>query len=217
MKKVLLSAAAIFAFGFANAQSTDAESTGFGFSQGNILLEGNLMFNSSKEEVEGFEVKESNFNFNPKAGYFVTDKLAVGLELMVGSGKEEETTPFGTEEFKTNNFGAGVFARYYFLELGERFKTYTEFGVGFGSQKGEFEGEEVFKDNYFRAGLDLGINYFITDSFAINFGLANIIGFNSTKNEEPGQPDFKTNEFNANINVFRNFFDTPTFGLTYKF
>lgn len=218
MKKVILSAAALFAFAFANAQETTTETPAFGFSAGNIIIEGNLQFSASKDEDATGEVKEGTFNFNPKAGYFLTDKFAVGVELGIGSNKTE-TTPVGgpTVEEKSNNFNAGVFGRYYFLDLGQRFKTYAEVGLGFGSEKFETDGTETSKDNYFGAGLDLGINYFVTKSFAINFGLANVLSFNSTKTEFPGGGEVKGNDIEGNFNVFNNFFDTATFGLTYKF
>ncbi len=218
MKKVILSVAAMFAIGFANAQEVETTANEFGFKQGNFLLEGNLQFNSSKEENDATEVKTSSFNFSPKAGYFISDKIAVGIELGIGSGKEETTvTGVGSSEETSSSFNAGVFARYYFLDLGKRFKTYTEAGVGFGSSKFEEDGEETSKDNGFNIGIDLGINYFVTESFAINFGLADVLSFNSTKTEFPGGGETKDNSFNGNINVFNNFFDTPTFGLTYKF
>ncbi|TWI09278.1 outer membrane protein, partial [Flavobacterium cauense R2A-7] len=115
------------------------------------------------------------------------------------------------------SFGAGVFARYYFLDLGQRFKTYAEAGLGFGSQKWETNGTETRKDSNFGLGIDLGMNYFVTEKMAINFGLANVLGFNSGKSEFPGGGETKSSSVNGNFNVFNNFFDTPTFGLTYKF
>ncbi|KGO78575.1 hypothetical protein Q762_15155, partial [Flavobacterium cauense R2A-7] len=155
-------------------------------------------------------------NFNPKAGYFLTDKIAVGVELNLASGKTEVTdmtvTPNVTNEGKTNSFGAGVFARYYFLDLGQRFKTYAEAGLGFGSQKWETNGTETRKDSNFGLGIDLGMNYFVTEKMAINFGLANVLGFNSGKSEFPGGGETKSSSVNGNFNVFNNFFDTPTFG-----
>ncbi|KGO79406.1 hypothetical protein Q762_14430, partial [Flavobacterium cauense R2A-7] len=75
MKKIILSVAAVFAFGFANAQEEVKEAKGFGFSKGNIMVEGNLGFSTGKS-TDSFggtdmeETKTSSFNFNPKAGYF---------------------------------------------------------------------------------------------------------------------------------------------------
>ncbi|MGV3460566.1 MAG: outer membrane beta-barrel protein [Flavobacterium sp.] len=218
MKKVILSAAAIVAIAF-SAKAQEAETPAFGFSAGNIIVEGNLSWNSTKEEEPGVETKESDFTFNPKAGYFVTDKFAVGIELGVGSSKTE-VSPEGapTAETKSNFFGAGVFGRYYFLDLGQRFKTYAEVGVGFGGGKTELDGTEVTKNSGVNAGFDLGINYFITPSFAINFGLSDVLSYNSfTVEDSPTGEETKTNTFEGNLNVFNNFFDTATFGLTYKF
>lgn len=196
---------AILAFSFANAQDKDAK--GFGFSKGNIFLEGNLSFNSTNNK--NTEVKTSSFSFNPKVGYFITDKFAVGLNLGIGSGK---TTQPNQDDVKTSNFNVGAFGRYYFLNLGERFKTYTEFGFNVTSSKtGDSDAE---KTNGFNAGAGLGLNYFVTPKMAISFGLSNILNYQSSKTKADG--DNGQNSFGANVNVFQNFFDTPTFGLLYK-
>lgn len=223
MKKVLLTAVAVFSLTFVNAQEEEVK--GFGFSKGNMFLEGNLGFSSDKEtnsDITGDldETKTNEFNFNPKFGYFISDKLALGAELMVGSGKEEITvfgTPNVTNETTNNSFGGGVFARYYFLDLGQRFKTYAEAGLDFGSRTWEANGTETQKDSNFGLNFDLGMNYFVTEKMAINFGLANVLGFNSTTSENPAGDEQTNSGINGNINVFNNFFDTPTFGLTYKF
>ena len=192
---------------FANAQ--EEEKKGFGFAQGDVMVEGNLGFGSTNDK--NTETKTSNFDFNPKAGYFVSDKFAVGVELMVGSNKTEVA---GTETDKGSNFNAGVFGRYYFLDLGERFKTYAEAGLGMTSEKDGIGAGEV-KTNGFGFGVDLGINYFITDSFAINFGLDNVLGYNTSKVDTDGAK--AESEFNFSAGEFNNFFDTARFGLTWKF
>lgn len=203
MKKLILSAVAVFAFTFVNAQE---ETTTYGFGEGSIFVEGNIGFNSTKDK--NTDTKTNSFNFNPKAGYFISDDLAVGIELSLGTAKNE----VGGAEAKENVFGAGAFARYYFLELGERFKTYGEFGLGFASYKEEMAGFEN-KASGFGAGLGLGVNYFITENFAISFGLSDILSYTSVK-PDGGEA---ISEFNGNINVFNNFFTTAQFGLTYKF
>lgn len=204
MKKIILSVAAVFAFGFANAQEEVKEAKGFGFSQGNIIVEGNLGFGSSNDK--NTETKTNSFEFNPKAGYFVTDKIAVGVELGVGSDKTEVA---GTETNKNSNFNAGVFGRYYFLDLGERFKTYAEAGVDFQNGKA---GLADAKYSGVGVGAGLGINYFVSESFAINFGLTDVLSY-STKKWDGAKA---VSEFNGNVNVFNNFFTTAQFGLTFK-
>jgi len=199
MKKVILTAIAVLGFTFANAQ----DSGSFGFSKGNILLEGNLGLSSTSDK--NTEVKTSSFEFNPKAGYFLTDKFALGLDLGIGSDKKKID---GQDAGKSSNFNLGVFGRYYFLDLGQRFKTYAEAGVGLNNGK---DGSAKYSGVGFNAGL--GINYFVSNSFAINFGLTDVLSYNSNKYKGA-----KANsDFNANVNVFDNFFSAANFGLTYKF
>lgn len=216
MKKLLL-LTAVAVFGLSNVNAQDEAEKTFGFEKGNIILEGGLNFGSSTEEQDGFETKTSDFNFSPKAGYFINDKFAVGVELAVGSGKVENTFEGQSVEDKTSSFSAGVFARYYFLDLGKRFKTFAEAGVGFGSSTLEEEGiEEDLETSGFGIGVDLGINYFVTENFAIVFGLADVLSYSSTTTER-GEFESDTNSFNGNLNVFNNFFDTARFGVTWKF
>lgn len=199
MKKLIFAAIAVLAFGFANAQ----DSGSFGFSKGNVLLEGNLGLSSTNNK--NTEVKTNSFEFNPKVGYFLTDKFALGLDLGIGSNKEKAV---GVDAAKSSNFNVGIFGRYYFLDLGQRFKTYTEAGIGLNSGKVD---ESKYSGVGFGAGL--GINYFVSNSFAINFGLTDILTYNSNKYKGAKA----VSEFDVNLNVFNNFFNTAKFGLTYKF
>lgn len=207
MKKVILSAMAVFALSFANAQ--EGEPT-FGFSEGDFFVEGNIGFGSTNNK--NTEVKTSSFEFNPKAGYFISEDLAVGLELGFGSSKEKFD---GQDTDKNSYVAVGGFARYYFLDLGARFKTYGEFGLAYATVKDGISPNEL-KVNAFGAGLGLGINYFVTENIAINFGLADILSYTSAKADVDGAE--AVNEFNFGFGEFNNFFGTTaTFGLTFKF
>jgi outer membrane protein len=214
MKKIVLTFAALVAFTFANAQ--EAETSTFGFAQGDVMLEGNFNFNSENNKDAG--TKTSSMNFNPKVGYFITDDFAAGISLGLGSGKTETEIPgFPTTETTSSRFDFGVFGRYYFLDLGERFKTYSELGLGMASTKNEDAAGNETKENGFNAGVGLGINYFVTENFAINFTLANVISYNNVKEEAGGVEGEGTTEFGVNLNEFNNFFSTAQFGLTWKF
>ncbi len=215
MKKLLLTVTAVAGLAFvSNAQE-------FGFDKGNFIVEGS--FQSSNTNDKNTKEKESAFNFTPKAGYFVTDKIAVGVEL--GFGQNKETSYSGPDNdiknvASQNVFGAGVFGRYYFLELGSRFKTYTEVGVGYLSLTGEDKvgADPAVKDpkvNGFGANAGVGVNYFLTDKIAVNFAFGDVLSYGSLKVDEDGQK--AVSSFNANINVFDNFFNTAQFGLTFKF
>ncbi len=202
MKKVLLSLAVV-ALGY----TAQAQEKVYGFQEGDVLIEGSIGLNS--EVNKNTDVKTNSFSFNPKAGLMVSDKFAVGVEVFLSN---EKSTLAGTETSKTNLTGAGVFGRYYFLDLGQRFKTYAEAGVGFGSGKTTLAGVESPKANFTAAGLGLGFNYFVTPKIAVNFGLSDILSYNSSK-VEGGKAVSQTQ---VNLNVFDNFFSTATFGLTFK-
>lgn len=202
MKKLSILALFVAGFVFTNAQ----EETTYGFGQGDVFVEGNIGFNSTNDK--NTDIKINSFEFNPKAGYFISEDFAVGVQLSIAN----ETVDTSAAEAKENAFGAGAFARYYFLELGQRFKTYGEFGLGFISYKSEF-GSIESKASGFGAELGLGMNYFVTENIAIGFALSDILAYNSYK-QDGGEA---ISEFNGNINVFNNFFSTAQFGLTFKF
>lgn len=207
MKKIILTVAAVFVLGFANAQDKK-EAKGFGFSKGDIFVEGSLAMSSTNDK--NTEVKTNSMAFTPKAGYLVSDNFAVGLSLGLDSSKSSTA---GTDTNKTSGFAFGAFGRYYFLELGQRFKTYTEFGFNVGTEKVGVN--STVKTNTFNLGAGLGMNYFVTPKVAISFGLANVINYGTSKTDQNG--DKGSSNMNVNLNVFNNFFTTPTFGALYKF
>ena len=193
-------------FSFANAQQQEVDSEmnsakGVTFEKGDMFLEGSIKISTGGET--------DYYGFSPKFGYLLNDKFAVGAKLDYSS-KKEETVP----ETKTNVFGVGAFARYYFLELDKkRFKAFAEAGLGFGSNKTKIEGIEDDTDNSITADITVGLNYFVTKNIAVTFTLANVLAYNSVSPENGPSSD----TFNLNINLFENIFDQPQFGLLYRF
>lgn len=216
MKKILLSVAVL-----ATGVAAQAQEQTFGFNQGDILLEGSLQANTQDDRAE--TIRRSNFNFTPKAGYFVSDKFAVGLGLNIGASNVEDYNDVNAdyEEERFSTVGFEVFGRYYIADM-KRFQPYAELGIGYDSSKRETItvtddvtiNRELPKYNDFGVNATLGFNYFITPKIAVNFALSNLIGFNSGKSDEANAK--ATTDFHANINNFNNFFDTATFGLTFK-
>lgn len=204
MKKVILSAFALLAITFANAQDNGAKS--FGFSEGDILVEGNLGFGSTNDKNS--EVKTNSFSITPKVAYFLTDKFAVGAQLGYASSKKEVS---GVDTEKGSDFNVGVFGRYYFLDLGQRFKTYADAGIDFVSGKDDIND---LKANGVGAGVGLGINYFVTERIVLNFALRNIISYSSAKID--GGESVSSFGFDLNGNV-KNPFAAASFGVGYKF
>lgn len=211
MKRLFIALIAISGLAFtANAQE-------FGFAKGNVIVEGNIGFNS--ENDKNAEEKSSSFGINPKAGYFVTDKIAVGLSLGFNTTKEEDYAAGSESVDKTNSFDIGVFGRYYFLELGKRFKTYAEVGLGYGTSRDETEvGGTTTKGpkvNTLGINAGIGANYFLTEKIALNVGLANIINFESQKVDVSGAK--ASTNFGLAAGTVNNIFDVATLGLTFKF
>jgi hypothetical protein len=197
MKKIILTVAAIFAFGFANAQSV---STGNGFSKGDKFVEGGFSFRSGNDA--------NSWAFTPKMGYMLDDKWAVGGFLALGGSKDKAND-------KKGNFGIGGFARYYFLSLGaasKSFNAYGELGLGYSALTKDPNVGSKSTNSAMNANLDLGINYFFTSHWAATFELANILSYNNA-NPESGS---NTSDLNVNVNLFNNIFAQPQFGLLYK-
>ncbi|CDS92185.1 hypothetical protein FM120_35880 [Sphingobacterium faecium PCAi_F2.5] len=211
MKKLLLTLTAVAGLTFAS------QAQEFGFKKTDFIVEGNLSANTTNNKET--EKKTSTFNFNPSVGYFVSDKVAVGLDFNIGNSKNTDYSATADTYVKNNNFGIGAYGRYYFLDLSPRFKTYAQLSAGYNQFGGEINNgtttTDIAKTKGFGAGAGLGVNYFVTENIAINFGLTNLLSFNSKKVDVDGAKS--SNEFNANINSFNNFFDTAKFGLTFKF
>lgn len=80
--------------------------------------------------------KMTSYNFLPKAGYFVTDKLAAGLQAVV-SGYTEKDLEYD-ETYKESTIGVGPFVRYWYpldkfypyIEAESLFGTVTESWYG---------------------------------------------------------------------------------------
>lgn len=205
--KILTGAALICTFFFANAQENTMNTQmqeevnsakGVTFERGNMFAEGGLRIATDDNE--------DSYAVNAKIGYFLNDKVAVGGQASFGSTDNDLTST------KTDVFGIGAFARYYFLELdSKRFKAYGEAGLGFGKNKTDGPGFSD-NDNSVTADINIGLNYFFTKNFAATFTLANVLSYNSVKPEDGDS----VNKFELNVNLFENIFAQPQFGILYK-
>ncbi|WP_179349033.1 outer membrane beta-barrel protein [Winogradskyella pacifica] len=205
MKKLLFTAA-VAVLGFTSVSAQEEAKT-FGFTEGDIFIEGMVGFNSTNDKE--IELKSNSFNVSPKVGYFMSEDLAIGGMLSFNSSKTEDN---GVDIAERNGFGVGVFARYYFLDLGERFKTYTEFGVAYNNDKDKLS-DVAF--NSVNAGLDLGINYFVTEKIALTFGLKNVLSFSTEKGDYDGAE--ATSNFNLGFGDVANpFGGNAAFGILFK-
>lgn len=193
-----------------------SQAQNFGFQKGDGLLEGAIGVSSTDNQAT--ERKVTSFSLTPKVGYFIANKTAIGVQL--GYSQSKNTNYSGTNETYTQNngVGVGVFVRYYFLEVGPRFKAYGEAGLGYTSNGGEInDGNTTTKfDKTNTIGINggVGANFFLTDNIAIGYQFADVIGFSTTKASTSGAK--ASNNFNVNLNNFGNFFSTGQFSLTFK-
>ncbi|WP_396156957.1 outer membrane beta-barrel protein [Flavobacterium sp.] len=204
MKKIILTVAAVFAFGFANAQD-DAKNVK-GFSKGDMFLEGSFGVRSGNTS-QGPNDVETSYTFSPKVGYMINEKIALGVRI-------DATQEKFYSENKTNTFGAGVFARYFFLSLGEdkSFQAYGQASLGFsGTKEKDSNGNEIGKSDNLNGGIDLGMNYFLTKNWAITFTLANLVSYDTVDNG--GESN---NGLNVQVGTINNPFAVARFGLLYK-
>ena len=198
MKKVLLTAAAVFAFGFANAQ--EGESTSAGFSKGDVFVTGGIGFNSDKQG----DWKSNEFTFSPAVGYFVSDNIALGARLDLMSGKEEE----GINELKTSAFGLEAFGRYYMTPTSQ-FSLFGELAIGFGNSKAENQFGNETKYNTFGVNAGIGVNYFLSSNWALEASWAGL-GYNTYKQDVSGAESYDS--FGLNVDLA-----SINLGLVYKF
>ncbi len=171
MKKRLLTTALFIlcsgAFTFAQVEKGNwlfAGSSNFGIESGKEKIE------SGSTTVDGY--KFSYIDFAPKIGYFIIDKLPVGLALDMYINKEKSTDP--DTENKWTGFMVGPFVRYYITDL-DGFMPYAEAGMAIGSGKSIYtyagdENENKFK--MFSYGIGVGGTYFITDNVGADLQIA---------------------------------------------
>jgi len=210
MKNFFLTAVAVFTFTAVSAQSENESGKSFGFAKGDIFVEGNLGFNSSNDR--NTETQENTLFLAPQVGYFLTEKLVVGVQLGIGTSQREIR---GVEVAKSSSLAAGLFGRYYFLELGKRFKTYADAGIDFGSSKSGLGNAEV-TSNGASFGAGIGINYFVTERIVLNFGLRNILSYQTSKVDVAGAKSTSSFGFDLNGNI-ANPFAAGSFGVGYRF
>ncbi|MDR9400470.1 MAG: autotransporter outer membrane beta-barrel domain-containing protein [Psychroflexus sp.] len=176
MKNLFLTFVLLFSIN-ASAQYDDARPT----EKGQFLVNGGLTFNASKidsPESAIEDISRFNFSISPRAGYFVIDRLAIGLEASFFFSRQKTEYIDGPPQFgnlngnedqinTTTSYSAGPFVRYY-LKNG----IFAEAGVAFAKQNSEV-------DNYL-GPLELESEFF---SYEVGAGYA--IFFNNSVSLEP--------------------------------
>lgn len=162
MKKTLL-AFLIAASGICINAQPAAKS---GFIGGSV----SLYFESQKVDEMKQTAKSTQINILPKVGYFVTDRMAIGLKMGVMSNVE--TVSIVDEEYKRTEamFNITPFARYYLTSGTVGIFAEGSCAVGFGKLKTtEPDNPEKSDITQVMVGISPGIYYYIHPKLALEF------------------------------------------------
>ena len=197
MKKIILTVAAVFAFGFANAQDKK-ESTGEGFAASDLYLSGTFSFSSTKTG----DFKTDSFTVAPGLGYFISDNLAIEGSLAYLSAKNDD----GIDEEKSSGFGIAAGIRYFWTPA-----TKFSLSIGGNVSYASVKFEDSFGDSTSKiigVNIPVGLHYFVSDSFAITTTWG---GFGYSSDDNGGDGAEKTNSFELGLDM-----SNVSFGLLYK-
>lgn len=177
MKKLLL-AGAIALFGLSNAQMTKGDwvisgNTGMGFNNNTTTVK------IGSSSTDGPKV--NTFSVVPSVGYFVIDKLAVGIDL----GYVNTTTKYEKAKFTNSTFSVMPTATYYFTNS-SKLVPFLGAGIGYASnkEKTSYNGinngmyDPILMQNTETTTDGLawkvkgGVTYMATQSLGINLGVS---------------------------------------------
>ena len=202
MKKLILSVAAVFAFGFVSAQ--DSSDGNGGFAKGDLYLTGTANFFSEKTG----DIKSDNFTVVPGVGYFVAENVAI--EGSLGYTSATDVQFFGNDFFEVKNSGfiasAGV---KYFWTPANKFSLFVGGNLSYASIKTEVAGfNDDFTNNIIGVNVPVGLQYFVSNRFAITSTWG---GLGYTSSDNGGDGAEKTNGFDIGLDL-----SAINFGLLFK-
>jgi opacity protein-like surface antigen len=178
--------------------AVNAQNSTEGFVKGNSFISGQVAVSSSATG----DYKTTSIDLSPSFGYFLSNNLAIGLQVGVTSYQENFS---GTNLKNKSGFTGGVFARYY-LNPTNRFTVFGSAGLSLSSTNNK---TDSLKTTSYSLGVAPGISYFLSNHFAIETTIGSL-GFSSSKPDVKGAD--ATNSINFGLNL-----STASFGLVYKF
>jgi outer membrane protein len=202
MKKLLAIGALALTVGYAQAQTT----------LGKMMIGGTVSYWTQKSESPMFdgEYTYTDFYFRPQAGYFVADRLAIGLALDINSHKREYPYTPINQINKNSEIVFAPFVRYYKFTTNEKFAFYAEASVGYGFTKTKADGGDDYNGNVFRTRLSPGFSYFFNEKWALDLELSGISYTSSNPNNDSDVDNDETTGFNFGISSL-----SPALGFRY--
>jgi len=167
MKKVLLTAVAVFGFAFANAQSHQK-----GTIQINVMggfLTGSATSQDDAAGSDKYKYTASGGQFGANFQYGIAESFSIGLGLEGGTivlSPKDATYGYTTEP-SINTFKINFSGRYYFVNS-EKFNVYGGPSIGYTTGKDNTDYGFGYSDvetkvNGLNYGVNVGGNYFFTD------------------------------------------------------
>ncbi len=105
-----------------------------------------------KSDADGFEEpdpeKSTTFNLSPKVGYFVTNDIAVGLDINMAISSTKGDGDF-INKYSQSLLGVGPFVRYY-VPLSAPVLPFVEIAGSFGTLKNTYD----YSDNTFLEDME---------------------------------------------------------------
>jgi len=177
---------------------------------GNKFAGGSLSLTTSTSEqgAGNPDFKNSEFLVAPSAGYFMSDKVALGLNLSILSGKDDD----GTDVDKYSSFAVGPFAQYY-MHVGEgQFSFLVEGGFLYGVDKDKPAAGGTLTGNSLTVYVSPGFTYFFAKRWALDFKLRGIAFNSSDPNTDRASTGDKDNYFTFGASSFN-----PSLGFRFIF
>lgn len=170
-------------------------------SAGNMMIGGSFSFSSTTQETGNDDIKSSSFGVNPTFGYFVSDNLAVGVNVGFGSYNYNN-------DDKQTNLNFGPFVRYYKFIAEEKFAFVADagFNIGSGTYDSNLLGERKFSN--FNIYVSPGFAYFFSPKWSLDFQLQGI-SYNTSDPNKDNDND-KSNFFTFGVSSL-----SPSLGFRY--
>lgn len=201
------------------------------FVEGNL---GNLMYNQNRNTGANIVKTVGNdfrFSLNPRAAYFISDRLALGSTLgygySIGNNKwyYENNKLGGNNKYRFQSISLVPFVRYYLNEPKNKWQYYAQVGAGFAYGKQTSTGTNYNESGFFNNRYEnsattqiylgeahVGLHYFITPQLALNSS----IGANFANSKQ------RVTNFDVSLNApssspYQNSYDTNSLNFIWNF
>jgi hypothetical protein len=165
--------------------------------KGNWMVGGSGSFSSKKYQANDSNGNKEINNYKsidltPTIGYFIIDKLSVGISLGYKGEFYIGTTTSPQQNY--NSLYTGPFIRYYFLKPEKTFNIFAEGGYIIGNRHASswaFESNDTKINSYTFTG---GTSFFFNSSVGLELNLKYL-----SKNETLENSELKVDDFQVNI------------------